>query len=80
VLKACRPDPVRNGSWIVYPLPTQAQIAAQASTTRETVARVLSQLAVEGVAERKSKTLYVRDIAKLQALCERPPHGHKDEC
>ena len=80
VLKACRPDPVRNGSWIVYPLPTQAQIAAQASTTRETVARVLSQLAVDGVAERKSKTLYVRDIAKLQALCERPPHAHKDEC
>jgi CRP-like cAMP-binding protein len=80
VLKACRPDPVRNGSWIVYPLPTQAQIAAQASTTRETVARVLSQLALDGVADRKSKTLYIRDMAKLKGLCERPPHGHKDEC
>jgi CRP/FNR family transcriptional regulator, cyclic AMP receptor protein len=80
VLKACRPDPVRAGSWIVYPLPTQAQIAAQASTTRETVARVLSQLALDGVADRKSKTLYVRDMAKLKTLCERPPHAHKDEC
>lgn len=80
VLKACRPDPVRTGSWIVYPLPTQAQIAAHASTTRETVARVLSQLALDGVADRKSKTLYVRDMAKLKSLCERPPHAHKDEC
>jgi CRP-like cAMP-binding protein len=80
VLKACRPDPVRAGSWIVYPLPTQAQIAAQASTTRETVARVLSQLALDGVADRKSKTLYIRDMGKLKGLCERPPHGHKDEC
>lgn len=80
ILKACRPDPVRTGSWIVYPLPTQAQIAAQASTTRETVARVLSQLALDGVADRKSKTLYIRDMTKLKSLCERPPHGHKDEC
>lgn len=80
VLKACRPDPVRAGSWIVYPLPTQAQIAALASTTRETVARVLSQLALDGIADRKSKTLYVRDITKLKSLCERPPHAHKDDC
>jgi CRP-like cAMP-binding protein len=80
ILKACRPDPVRAGSWIVYPLPTQAQIAAQASTTRETVARVLSQLALDGVADRKSKTLYIRDRDKLNALCERPPHAHKGEC
>jgi CRP-like cAMP-binding protein len=79
VLKLTKPDPVRTGSWLVYPLPTQAQIAAQASTTRETVARVLSQLALDGVAERKSKTLYVRDREKLKSLCERPPHVHKDE-
>jgi CRP/FNR family transcriptional regulator, cyclic AMP receptor protein len=80
LLKASRPDPVRTGSWIVYPLPTQAQIAALASTTRETVARVLSQLAADRVADRKSKTLYIRDVAKLKSLCERPPHAHKGEC
>ena len=80
ILKTTKPDPVRAGSWLVYPLPTQAQIAAQASTTRETVARVLSQLALDGVAERKSKTLYIRDMDRLKSLCERPPHVHKDEC
>jgi CRP-like cAMP-binding protein len=79
ILKMTKADPVRAGSWLVYPLPTQAQIAAQASTTRETVARVLSQLSMDGVAERKSKTLYVRQLEKLKSLCERPPHLHKDE-
>jgi CRP-like cAMP-binding protein len=73
LLKLVKPDPVRQGSWLIYPLPTQAQIASQASTTRETVARVLSHLAGDGVAERKSKTLYIRQIDRLRQLCDKAP-------
>jgi CRP-like cAMP-binding protein len=80
LLKLIKPDPVRTGSWLIYPLPTQAQIAAQASTTRETVARVLSHLAGDGIAERKSKTLYVRQVERLKQLCEKTaPHAAKQE-
>ncbi len=71
LLKLVRPDPVRPESWLIYPLPTQAQIAAKASTTRETVARVLSQLQQAGITERKAKTLYIRDIDRLQTLADR---------
>ena len=71
LIKMAREDPVRPESWLIYPLPTQAQIAAEASTTRETVARVLSQLSQSEIAERKSKTLYIREIEKLRTLCER---------
>lgn len=71
VLKLVKPDPVRPNSWLVYPLPTQAQIASLASTTRETVARVLSQLTHAGLCERKGRTLYIRDIDRLKALTER---------
>ncbi|MBI1238850.1 MAG: cyclic nucleotide-binding domain-containing protein [Alphaproteobacteria bacterium] len=71
LLKLRKPDPVRPSSWLIYPLPTQAQIAASASTTRETVARVLSQLQSEGVTERKSKTLYIRKLETLERLAER---------
>lgn len=79
LLKLIKPDPVRQGSWLIYPLPTQAQIAAQASTTRETVARVLSHLAGDGVAERKSKTLYIRQIERLRLLCDKGPnHARAD--
>ena len=73
LLKLIKPDPVRQGSWLIYPLPTQAQIAAQASTTRETVARVLSHLSADGIAERKSKTLYVRQVERLRQLCDKIP-------
>jgi CRP/FNR family transcriptional regulator, cyclic AMP receptor protein len=71
LLRMKKPDPVRPNSWLIYPLPTQAQIAALASTTRETVARVLSQLNHDHVAERKGKTLYIRELARLEALAER---------
>jgi len=73
LLKLMKPDPVRPSSWLIYPLPTQAQIAATASTTRETVARVLSQLAQDGIAERKSKTLYIRQVDRLRQLCDKVP-------
>ena len=75
VLRMKKPDPVRPNSWLIYPLPTQAQIAALASTTRETVARVLSQLSHDHIAERKSKTLYIRELAKLQALAAKGGQG-----
>jgi hypothetical protein len=61
---------------MIYPLPTQAQIAALASTTRETVARVLSQLQSDGVTERKSKTLYIRQLETLQRLAEKSAAAH----
>ncbi len=63
-------DPVRPGSWMIYPSPTQSVIAAKASTTRETVARVMSQLSSAGIIERKTKTLYVRDRERLNLLIE----------
>lgn len=71
LLDLMRPDPVRPESWLIYPLPTQAQIASRASTTRETVARVLSQLAQAGIADRKSKTLYIRDVIRLREMAKR---------
>lgn len=71
LLDLMRADPVRADSWLIYPLPTQAEIASQASTTRETVARVLGQLGGENIVERKGKTLYIRDKEKLMILAER---------
>lgn len=79
LLDLARPDPVRGDSWLIYPLPTQAKIAAQASTTRETVARVLGQLGAEEIVERKGKTLYVRDMEQLSILAERVAVGTTPE-
>lgn len=68
LLRMAKPDPVTPGSWLIYPLPRQHEIAARASTTRETVARVLSQLTSDGMIRRKEKSVYLNDRQGLKAL------------
>lgn len=71
LLRLAKPDPVKAGSWMVYPLPTQAEIAALASTTRETVARVMSQLSEDGLIRKVHKTVYIDSRDKLAELANR---------
>ncbi len=61
LLRMAEPDPVTAGSWLIYPMPTQSVIASRVSTTRETVARVLGQLAGDNLVLKKGKNLYLRD-------------------
>ena len=70
LLRICGPDPAVSNLWSVYPMPTQSDIAARASTTRETVARVLSQLTQDGLIQRKGRTLYLNDRDRLRQLVE----------
>ncbi len=70
LLRLCGPDPAVPNLWSVYPMPTQADIAARASTTRETVARVLGQLTQAELVQRKGKTLYINDRDKLKSMAE----------
>jgi len=79
LLRRAKPDPVVENSWIIYPKPTQVEIAARASTTRETVARVMSQLTQSGLLARKGKTLYVRDRERLETLVERLATPNADD-
>jgi len=71
LLRLAEEDPVTPGSWVIYPMPTQANIAARASTTRETVARVISQLAQEELVRKKGKSLYIRDRDALAIRAEK---------
>ena len=63
-----KPDAAVSSPWSIYPMPTQADIAGRASTTRETVARVLGHLTNGGLVQRKGKTLYINDREKLAEL------------
>jgi CRP/FNR family transcriptional regulator, cyclic AMP receptor protein len=65
LLRLARPGP--NGGAIVKPLPTQEELAAEAGTARETVARVLGQLVKSGVAVRCGRELLIRNPAVLHA-------------
>lgn len=74
VLELCRaakPDPITDGSWLIYPTPPQREFAARASTTRETVARVFAQLAEGNLIRRKGRTLYLADKKQLEHIAQR---------
>lgn len=54
----------------IRPIPIHADIASRVSTTRETVARVLNDLARRKIVERTNKTLVIRDVSSLEHLVE----------
>ena len=54
----------------IKPIPVHADIASRVSTTRETVARVMNDLAREGVIERQKDALMIHDVEKLQEMVE----------
>jgi CRP-like cAMP-binding protein len=71
LLRLAEPDPVSSGSWLVYPLPTQAVLAGDAGTTRETVARVFGRLTEKGLIHRKGRSLYIHDRQTLENMAVR---------
>lgn len=52
----------------ISPIPVHADIASRVSTTRETVARVLSDLAKQGLVKREKDALVVTDLGQLETL------------
>jgi CRP-like cAMP-binding protein len=67
-LRMAVPDAAVSGLWVVRPLPPLREVASRVSTTRETVARALSQLYPSGVVRRKGRNLYLMDREKLEQL------------
>ena len=63
-----------NGLARISPLPIQADIASRVSTTRETVARVFSELIRHGLVRRESDALIVCDFARLEASAAEGPN------
>lgn len=54
----------------ISPIPVHGEIASRVSTTRETVARVLNELARQGIVERKKNALVVHDVEVLENMVE----------
>ena len=55
---------------VIDPAPVHADIASRVSTTRETVARALSDLARHNVVKRDKHALVILDVEKLSDLAE----------
>ncbi|CAO3374403.1 Crp/Fnr family transcriptional regulator [Azospirillum argentinense] len=70
LLRLAKRGRVEGRMAVIAPIPVHADIASRVSTTRETVARVLNDLARDGLVERRADALVVRDLHRLEALVE----------
>ena len=68
LVRLAKPDARDRSAMVVRPMRTHSEIASIVSTTRETVARAMAQLASAGIVERKGKTLFIRDPDLLAHL------------
>lgn len=59
-----------TGGARIRPIPIHADIAARVSTTRETVARVLGEMARQGLVTRERDALVAHDVAALERLVQ----------
>jgi CRP-like cAMP-binding protein len=59
----------------ISPIPLHADLASRVSTTRETVARVLNDLARDGIVERRKSSLVVCDLHRLSVMVQES-RGH----
>lgn len=55
---------------VIQPIPVHSDIASRVSTTRETVARVLNDLARRGILERTRNALLIRNLKLLHTMVE----------
>lgn len=68
LLRMAKPDAAVPNLWVIHPLPPLRIIASRVSTTRETVARALSQLYPSGLLRRKGRNLYIMDRPRYEAM------------
>lgn len=54
----------------ISPIPIHSDLASRVSTTRETVARVMSELSRQGILKREKNALVVLDIKRLESLVD----------
>jgi CRP-like cAMP-binding protein len=70
VLRQAQRHPVNGNMAIIDPIPVHTDIASRAGTTRETVARVLNDLARQGIVQRTRTALVVRDLRRLDEMVQ----------
>ncbi|WP_420547264.1 Crp/Fnr family transcriptional regulator [Curvivirga sp.] len=70
ILRLARNGRISNNESRIDPVPNHSDIASRVSTTRETVARVFSELSKKQLIEKSKNTLVVRDLSRLQEMVE----------
>lgn len=71
LLRQARSAEIReDGAALIKPIPVHGDIASRVSTTRETVARVMNDLARKGIVRRDRDALVILDVERLEDMVE----------
>ncbi len=70
LLRQARANMDGENTAVISPIPVHGDIASRVSTTRETVARVMNDLARRGFVERGKDAMTVLDVQKLEDMVE----------
>lgn len=70
LLRLAKPGMKDNNTAVISPIPIHGDIASRVSTTRETVARVFSDLTREGILQRDRDALIILDVDHLTEIVE----------
>ena len=70
ILREARAGLKDDNTAAIDPVPVHADIASRVSTTRETVARVLSDLTRQGIIKRRGNSLLINDFEELERMVE----------
>lgn len=70
LLRLAKPTAQDDGSAKIDPIPIHSELASRVSTTRETVARVLSDLSRKGLVKRDGNVLQLADTGRLRDMVE----------
>ena len=70
LLREARAGGLNGNRAAIKPIPVHADLAGRVSTTRETVARVLNELARKKIVEREKGALVILDVKRLSEMVE----------
>lgn len=68
LIRLARPERPEGERWVIRELPSHQDLARWAQTSREIVAGAVAELVRRGVAERRTRTLYISDYAMLRNM------------
>jgi CRP-like cAMP-binding protein len=72
LLRLAEPLKTEVGNAVLFPAPTNTDIASRVATTRETVNRVLREMMEAAIIEKHGRTLVIPEVEKLRRLIVEP--------
>ena len=70
ILRLAKANANEDNTALITPVPIHSDVASRVSTTRETVARVFSELSKKGLLKKEGNSIHILDLDRLMEMVE----------